>query len=69
MGTIKDKNSKDITEAGEIKKSWREYPEELYNIGLKDPDNHSGEVSHLEPDILDCQVQWALGSITTNKMS
>ena len=66
MGTIKDKNSKDIAEAEEINKSWQEYPEELYKIGLKDPDNHSG-CRH--PAILECEVQWALGSITTNEVS
>ena len=69
MGMIKDRNNKDLTEAEEIKKRWQEYTEELYKYGLKDPDNHSGVVAHLEPDILECEVKWALGSITTNKAS
>ena len=69
MGPIKDRNSKDVTEAKEIKKRWQEYTEELYKYGLKDPDNHSGVVAHLEPDILECEVKWALGNITTNKPS
>ena len=67
MGTIKDKNSKDLTLAEEIKKRWQEYTEELYIKGHNDLDNHDGEVTHLEPDILECEVKWALGSITTNK--
>ena len=69
MDTIKDKNGKDLTEAEEIKKRWQEYTEELYKKGLNDPDNHDGVVTHLEPDILECGVKLALGSITTNKAS
>ena len=57
------RNVKDLTEAGEIKKRWQEYTEELYKKGLNDPDNHDGVVTHLEPDILECKVKWALGSI------
>ena len=68
MGTIKDRNSKDLTEAEDIKKRWQEYTE-LYKKDLHDPDNHNGVITHLEPDILDCEVKWALGSITTNKAS
>ena len=67
MDTIKDRNGKDLTEAEEIKKRWQEYTAELYRKGLNDPDNHSGVVTHLEPDILECEVKWALGSITMNK--
>ena len=67
MGTIKDRNGKDLTEAEEIKKGWQEYTEELYKKDLHDPDNHDGVITHLEPDILECEVKWALGSITTNK--
>ena len=59
----------DLTEAEEIKKRWQEYTKELYKIGLEDPDNHNGVITHLEPDILECEVKWALGSITTNKAS
>ena len=69
MGTIKDRNSKDLIEADEIKKRWQGYTEELYKKGLNDPDNHSGVVTHLEPDILECEVKWALGNITMNKAS
>ena len=69
MGTIEDRNSKDLTEAEEIKKKWPEYTEELYKKGLNDPDNHDGVVTHLQPDILECEVKWALGSITMNKPS
>ena len=69
MGMIKDRNGKDLTEAEEIKKRWQEYTEELYKKGLNDLDNHSGMVTHLESDILECEVKWALGSITTNKDS
>ena len=69
MGTIKDNNQKDLTEAEEIKKRWQEYTEQLNKKGLKDPDNHDGMVTHLEPDILECEVEWVLGSITTNKAS
>ena len=66
MGTIKDRNSMDLTEAGEIKKRWQEYTE-LYKKGLNDLDNHDGMVIHLEPDILECEVKWAVGNITMNK--
>ena len=69
MGTVKDKNHKDLTEAEEIKIGWQEYTEELYKNGLSDLDNHEGIVTHLKPDILECEVNWALGSITTNKAS
>ena len=64
MGTIKDRNSMDLTEAEDIKKRWQEYTEELYKKDLHDPDNHDGVITHLEPDILECEVKWALGSIT-----
>ena len=66
MGTVKERNSKDLTEAEEIKR-WQEYTEELYNKGL-DVDNHKGGVTHLDPDILECEVKWVLGSITMNKV-
>ena len=66
MSTKKDRNSKDLTEEEEIKK-WQGYTKELYRKGFKDPDIHHGVVTHLEPDILECEVKWALGSITTNK--
>ena len=69
MGTIKDRNGRDLTEAEDIKKRWQEYTGELYKKDLHDPDNHSGVITHLEPDILECEVKWALGSITTNKGS
>ena len=69
MGTIKDTNGRDLTEAEDIKKRWQEYTEELYKKDLHDPDNHDGVITHLEPDILECEVKWALGSITTNKAS
>ena len=69
MGSIKDSNSRDLTEAEDIKKRWQEYTEELYKKDLHDPDNHDGVITHLEPDILECNVKWALGSITTNKAS
>ena len=69
MGTIKDRNSKDLTEAVEIKKKWQEYTEELYKKGLNNLDNHVGVVTHLKPDILECEVKWALGSIAVNKAS
>ena len=69
MDTIQDRNGMDITEAGDIKKRWQEYTEELYKKELNNPDNHNGMISHLEPDILECKVKWALGSITTNKAS
>ena len=68
MGSIKDRNGMDLTEAEDIKKRWQEYTE-LYKKDLHDPDNHNGVITHLEPDILDCEVKWALGSITTNKAS
>ena len=67
MGSIKDRNSMDITEAEDTKKRWQEYTEGLYKKDLHDPDNHNGVITHLEPDILECEVKWALGSITTNK--
>ena len=67
MGTIKDRNGMDLTEAEDIKKRWQEYTEELYKKYLHDPDNHNAVISHLEPDILECEVKWALESITTNK--
>ena len=69
MGTIKDRNGMDITEAEDIKKRWQEYTEELHKKDLHDPDNHDGVIIHLEPDILECEVKWALGSITTNRAS
>ena len=67
MISIKDRNGMDITEAEDIKKRWQECTEELYKKDLHDPDNHNGVITHLEPDILECEVKWALGSITTNK--
>ena len=69
MGSIKDRNCRDLTEAEDIKKRWQEYTEELYRKGLHDPDNQDGVITHLEPDILQYEVKWALGSITTNKAS
>ena len=69
MGSIKDRNGMDLTEAEDIKKSWQEYTEELYKKDLHDQDNHNGLITHLEPDILECEVKWALGSITMNKTS
>ena len=69
MGAIKDRNGLALTEAEDIKKSWQEYAEELYKKDLHDPENHDGVITHLEPDILECEVKWALGSITTNKAS
>ena len=69
MSTMKDRNGMDLTEAEEIKKRWQEYTEELYKKDLQDPDNHDGVITHLEPDILECEVKWALGSITTHKVS
>ena len=68
MGTIKDRNGMDLTEAEDIKR-WQEYTEELYKRDLHDPDNHNGVITHLEPHILECEVKWALGSITLNKAS
>ena len=69
MGSIKGRNDMDLTEAEDIKKRWQEYTEELYKKDLHDPDNHNGVISHLEPDILEYEVKWTLGSITTNKAS
>ena len=69
MGSIKDRNGLDLTEAEDIKKRWQEYTEELYKKDLHDPDNHNGEISHLEPDIQECKVKWALESISRNKAS
>ena len=69
MGTINDKNSMNLTEAEDIKKRWQQYAEDLYKKDLHDPDNHNGVITHLEPDILECEVKWALESITTNKAS
>ena len=67
MGTIKDRNSMALTEADDIKKRWQGYTEELYKKDLHDPDKHNGVIIHLEPVILECEVKWALGSITMNK--
>ena len=69
IGLIKDKNVMDLREAEDIKKRWQEYTEELYKKDLHDPDNHDGVITHLEPDIQECEVKWASGSITTNKAS
>ena len=69
MGSIKDQNGRDLTEAEDIKKRWQEYTEELYKKHLHDPDNHNGVLTYLEPDILECEVKWALGSITLNNAS
>ena len=69
MGTIQDRNRKYLREEEDIQKRWQEYTEELYKKDLHDPDNHDGVITHLEPDILECEVKWALGSITTNKAS
>ena len=69
MSSIKDRNGMDLTEAEDIKKRWQEYTEELYKKDLHDPDNHHGVITHLEPDILECEVKWALASITTSKAS
>ena len=69
MGSIKDRNGMDLTEEGNIKKTWQQYTEKLYSKDLHDPDNHDGVITHLEPDILECEVKWALESITTNKAS
>ena len=65
MGSIKDRNGMDLTEAEDIKKRWQEYTEELCKKKLHDPDNHDGVITNLEPDVLECEVKWALGSITT----
>ena len=69
MGSTKDRNGMDLTEAEDIKKRWQEYTEELYKKDLHDRDNHDGVITHLEPDILECEVKWAVESITTNKAS
>ena len=69
MGSRKDRNGMDLTEAEDTKKRWQEYTEELYKKDLHDPDNHDGVITHLEPDMLECEVKWALGSITMNKAS
>ena len=69
MGLIKHRNGMDLTEAEDIKKRWQKYTEELYKKDLHNPDNHNGMITHLEPDILECEVKWALGCITTNKAS
>ena len=69
MGKIKDRNGMDLIEAKDVKKNWQEYTEELYRKDHHDPDNHGGVIPHLEPDILECEVKWALGTITTNKAS
>jgi len=69
MGTVKDRNGMDLTEAEDIKNRWQEYTEELYKKDLHDPDNHNGVITHLEPGILECEVKWAFGSITTSKAS
>ena len=69
MGSIKDRNGMDLTEAKDIKKRWQEYTEELYKKDLHDPANYDGVITHLKPDILECEVKWALGSISTNKAS
>ena len=67
MGSIKDRNGMNLTEAKDIKKRWQEYTKKMYKNELHDPDNHNGVITHLEPDILECEIKWALGSITTNK--
>ena len=67
MGSIKDRNGRELTEAEDIKKKWQDYTDKMYKNDLHDPDNHDGVITHLEPDILECEVNWALGSITTNK--
>ena len=69
MGSIKNRNGIDLTEAEDIKKRWQEYTEELYKKDLHNQDNHDGVITHLQPDILECEVKWALGSITMNKAS
>ena len=69
MGTIKDGNGMDLTEAEDIKKRWQQYTEELYKKGLHNPDNHDGVITDLESDILECKIKWASGSITMNKAS
>ena len=69
MGSIKDRNGTDLTEAEDIRKRWQEYTKQLYEKELNDPNNHDGVITQLEPDILECKVKWALGSITMNKAS
>ena len=69
MGSIKDRNGMDLTEAEDIKRRWQEYTEELYKTDLHDPDNHDSVITHLQPDILECEIMWALGSIAMNKAS
>ena len=69
MGSIKHRNGKDLTEAEDIKKRWQEYTQEIYKTDFHDQGNHNGVITHLEPDILECKVKWALGSIPTNKAS
>ena len=69
MGSIKDQKVMDLTEAEDVKKRWQEYTEELYEKDLHEPNNHNSVITHLEPDILECKVKWALGSINTNKAS
>ena len=69
MGTIKDRNGMDLTDVEDIKKKWQEYTEELYKKELHDPNNHDAVITHLEPDILECEVRWALGSITTTNLA
>ena len=69
MGSTKDRNGRDLTEAEDTMKMWQEYREELYKKDLHDPDNHNGVITHLEPDILECEVKWTLGSIAMNKAS
>ena len=69
LSSIKDRNGMDLTEAEDIKKRWQEYTEELYKKYLHDPHNYNGVITHLEADILECEVKWALGSVTTNKAS
>ena len=69
IGSLKDRNGMDLTEKEDIKKRWQEYTEELYKKDLHDPDNHGDVITHLEPDILECEVKWAVGSINSNKAS
>ena len=69
MGSIKDRNDRDLTGPEDTKKRWQDYTDEMYKNDIHDPDNHDGVITHLEPDILECEVKWALGSIITNKAS
>ena len=69
MGTVKDRNGMDLTEAEDIKKRWQEYTEKLHKKDIYNPDNHNGVITHLDPDSRECEVKWALGSITRNKVS